>query len=289
MLIDWFTVGAQVVNFLILVWLLKRFLYKPILDAIDAREKRIANELADASTKQSQARKERDEFQRKNEEFDRQRDELLNRAKDEAKAERQRQLEETRQAADALRARQMDALKRERMSLNDEIGRRTREEVFAIARKTLADLAGTSLEERMSEAFTRRLRDLNDETKGGLARALRASPGAALVRSVFDLPSEQQAAIQHALNETFSDEIQVRFETAPDVISGIELTANGQKVAWSIADYLASLKKHVDELLEEQSKPDVKEESQSASESRPGESIPEAKSGRNPTAPEVVQ
>ena len=44
MLIDWFTVVAQVVNFLILVWLLKRFLYKPILDAIDAREKRIAKE-----------------------------------------------------------------------------------------------------------------------------------------------------------------------------------------------------------------------------------------------------
>jgi hypothetical protein len=50
MLIDWFTVGAQIVNFLILVWLLKRFLYKPILDAIDAREKRIAAELADADT-----------------------------------------------------------------------------------------------------------------------------------------------------------------------------------------------------------------------------------------------
>ena len=42
MLIDWFTVGAQALNFLILVWLMKRFLYKPILHAIDAREKRIA-------------------------------------------------------------------------------------------------------------------------------------------------------------------------------------------------------------------------------------------------------
>ena len=42
MLIDWFTVGAQVLNFLILVWLLKRFLYRPILHAIDAREQRIA-------------------------------------------------------------------------------------------------------------------------------------------------------------------------------------------------------------------------------------------------------
>jgi len=52
MLIDWFTVGAQIVNFLILVWLLKHFLYKPILDAIDAREKKIAAELADAERRE---------------------------------------------------------------------------------------------------------------------------------------------------------------------------------------------------------------------------------------------
>ena len=43
MTIDWFTVGAQIVNFIVLVWLLKRFLYKPVLAAIDAREKRIAD------------------------------------------------------------------------------------------------------------------------------------------------------------------------------------------------------------------------------------------------------
>jgi len=42
MLIDWFTVGAQALNFLILVWLMKRFLYKPVLHAIDEREMRIA-------------------------------------------------------------------------------------------------------------------------------------------------------------------------------------------------------------------------------------------------------
>jgi hypothetical protein len=57
MLIDWFTVGAQALNFLILVWLMKRFLYKPILHAIDAREKRIAAELADADAKKAEAKR----------------------------------------------------------------------------------------------------------------------------------------------------------------------------------------------------------------------------------------
>ena len=85
MLIDWFTVGAQVVNFLILVWLLKRFLYRPILDAIDAREKRIARELADADATKAEAQKERDEFRHKNEAFEQQRTALMNKAAEEAR------------------------------------------------------------------------------------------------------------------------------------------------------------------------------------------------------------
>ena len=282
MLIDWFTVLAQVLNFLILVWLLSRFLYKPILNAIDAREKRIAQELADADAKKAEARRERDEFQHKNEEFDQQRATLLSKATDEAKVERQRLLEEARKAADALRAKRQDALNRERESLNDEIARRTRAEVFAIARKALIDLAGASLEERMSEAFTRRVQSLTKDAKEALAMALKNTSNPVLVRSACALPAKQQAAIQQSLSQTFSAEIHVRFETAPEVISGIELTANGQKVAWSIADYLTLLEKNIDELLKDQSHPPAKPEA------KPGVNAdPNSESGTKPAAPEV--
>jgi F-type H+-transporting ATPase subunit b len=249
MLIDWFTVGAQVLNFLILVWLLKHFLYKPILNAIDAREKRIAAELADADAKKTEAQKERDDFQNKNKAIDEQRSALLGKAVDEAKAERERLLDEARNAADSLRAAQATALRNDQKRLGSEITRLAKDEVFGIARKTLADLATVSLEERMGEVFTRRLREMDGKSKGLLGAALKSSSEPAVVRSAFDLGTEQKAAIQNALNETFSAEIRIRFETSPDLISGIELTTNGQKVAWSIADYLASLGKGVDELL----------------------------------------
>ena len=137
MLIDWFTVGAQTLNFLILVWLLKRFLYKPILDAIDGREKSIAKKLADANERRTEALKERDEFQKKNAAFDQQRAVLLSQATADVKAERQRLLDAARLSADALRTKRQEALKSEEQSLYEEIARRTREEVFAITRKAL--------------------------------------------------------------------------------------------------------------------------------------------------------
>jgi F-type H+-transporting ATPase subunit b len=258
MLIDWFTVGAQAVNFLILVWLMQHFLYKPILHAIGEREKRIATELANADKKKAEAQKESDEFKHKNEEFDQQRAALLTKATDEVKAERERLLAEARKAAVALKSKRQETLRNEEHNLHQAISRRTQQEVFAIARKALTDLATTSLEERMGEVFTRRLREMDGQAKAGLAEALMTASEPALVRSAFDLPTEQRDAIQNALNKTFSAEIPVRFETTPALISGIELTTNGQKVAWSIADYLASLEKGVDELLKEKDKPEVK-------------------------------
>lgn len=260
MLIDWFTVGAQALNFLILVWLLKRFLYKPILAAIETREKTIADQLQDAAAKKTEAQKERDDFQHKNEEFDRQRAALLAKATDDAKTERQRLVDEARKAADALGARRQEALRNDVQNLNQAIGRRAQQEVFAITRKALADLATTSLEERMAEVFTRRLHALDGNAKGSLAGAIKSASSPSLVRSAYDLPTEQRATIQNALNETFSAEVPVRFETAPDLVSGIEFSTNGQKVGWNLADYLTSLENGVGELLKAKDQPEAKVE-----------------------------
>jgi F-type H+-transporting ATPase subunit b len=255
MLIDWFTVGAQIINFLILVWLLKHFLYKPILDAIDAREKRIAAELADADSKKADAEKERTDFENKNKVFDQQRSALLGKATDEAKTERERLIDQARKDADSLRVTQADALRGDQIRLGSEITILAEKEVFAIARKALADLATVSLEERVGEVFTRRLRELDPKAKELLGAALKNSPQPALIRSAFDLPADQKAAIQNALNETFSTVVRIKFEDSQDVVCGIELTANGQKVAWSIASYLTELSKKVSDLVDTQSPP----------------------------------
>ncbi len=251
MLIDWFTVGAQALNFLVLVWVLKHFLYKPILDAIAAREKGIADKLADADGKTKEAQKQRDDFEAKNKAFDEQRAALLSKATEEAKTEHDRLLGEARKEADGFRATQAAALKSDQARLGKEIMQTASKEVFAIARKTLADLATDSLEERMGAVFTRRLSQMDGKAKETLGAALRSSKDPAVVQSAFEMPADQRATIQNALNETFSAEVRVRFEAAPDRICGIELTADGQKIGWSIADYLTSLDRKVGALLNE--------------------------------------
>ena len=255
MLIDWFTVGAQALNFIILVWLMRRFLYRPILDAIDARERRIATELADAAAKQAEAERERDDFRNRNEAFDRERAARLKEVADEAKAERQRLLDEARQAADALGAKRQKALADEARSLDQAVTGWAREEVFAIARKALSDLTGTALEAQLVDVFVDRVRAIDGAAKTTLADALQAATGPAVVRSAFDLPAPQRKLIRDAINETFGVEVDLTFETAPELIGGLEFATDGRKLAWSIDDYLASLEGGVGELLAEQTRP----------------------------------
>ena len=257
MINGWFTIVAQAINFLILVWLLKRFLYKPILQAIDAREKGIAEQLTAAVAKEAAAQTKSDDLQHKNEAFDQERAALLAQATDEANKQRMQLLDKARKDSDALRASRQAALQTEQQHLNQEIRLWTQNQVFAIARKTLADLATPCLEARMSEVFIARLKDLKGPAKDQIADALKKTPCKAKVRSALDLPIAQQAEIEKAFKETFGPNlpVQFQFETVPELVSGVELTTNGQKVAWSIADYLATLETSVGELLKPDAEP----------------------------------
>jgi F-type H+-transporting ATPase subunit b len=266
-LIDWFTVGAQAINFLILVWLLKRFLYKPVLAAVDAREKKIAAQIADAAALETKAQAERADLHQRSEALNHEREGLLRKATEEATAERQRLIESARQESQQLHSKLTQALAQERAELGHQLSVRTQAEVFAVARKTLADLAGASLEDRMIEVFIAHLRELPQAQKLTLAGAetdfgrgvvtdsvkttTPAGPTpAALVRSAFVLPAAGRASIEAAIHECLGATVATRFETSPEFVCGVELTMGGVKIAWSVADYLFSLSQSVAAFVE---------------------------------------
>jgi len=75
------------------------------------------------------------------------------------------------------------------------------------------------------------------------------------VCTAADLPKAQHRAIQDAFDAAFATHTSLRFEVRPGLIGGVELTVGGQKLAWSIDDYLASLEKDIDALLKAEDHP----------------------------------
>jgi F-type H+-transporting ATPase subunit b len=180
-------------------------------------------------------------LKQKNAALDQQRQGLLDAARADAKTERQRLLDEAGQAADSQRSTRLSALQSELQKLQKDIALRSRTEVLAIANKVLGDLADTSVDQRMVEVLLRRLQGLGPQDKAALTQALKTDSNTVMVRSACELSQDQRVVIQRALQSDVAPGLQVRFEADPALISGVEISSDGWKLAWNIADYLATL------------------------------------------------
>jgi F-type H+-transporting ATPase subunit b len=248
-LIDWFTVAAQALNFIILVWLMKRVLYKPIMAAIDARETLVAAELAEAAGKMNSANKAAEEFEHKNENFERDRAALMIRAGEEAKAQGNSLLEAARVAAEALQSKRRDAWQQEETDLSESFKRRAQQAFFELSRRAFKDLADSTLEAQVASVFCDRLRAMKQEDKSKLGTAIQASTQPVLVRSAFPLTLDLQNTLQAVIDTVFERPVALRFEVASPLVVGIELTAHGQRVGWSIGEYLTAFEGDVTDAL----------------------------------------
>ncbi len=256
MKINWFTVIAQVINFLVLVWLLKRFLYKPILKATDQREKSIVSKLKDADSKKAEAKKERDEFQKKNEQFEEEKKQMMQKAIAETRVQNEHAKEEARKSAAVLREKQEKNLRQMEENLKKELAERTSREVIDISRKVLADLASAELENRILTKFTERLERMDESGKQQFLEAYKDLSGPVIIRSAFELNPDQQNGIKTAIDKLLNKNSEYQFEKDEKLAGGIELLANGYKLSWNIASYLDALEEKISEVLKE--KPEQK-------------------------------
>lgn len=249
MLIDWFTVVAQIVNFLVLVYLLKRFLYKPIIRAMDERERRIAAGLQEAEKREEEARQELQQYETKNREIDSQREALVSRIKEEVGIQQKELMSEARHQVDVIRNNWYQAVEREKEAFLQDLRERTGKQTCAVARRALKDLGNAELEHHVVRVFIERLRSLDEGERKALRESLQQSKPEVTITSAFEIAQEMSEEIEQVLQEHISGPIDLQFETSPDVICGIELKSHGRKIAWSVRDYLEGLETILSEIL----------------------------------------
>lgn len=241
--VNWFTVIAQIINFVVLVWLMKKYLYKPILQAVDEREKKIAAELADAKSKMAEAKKEQDEFQKKNEAFDLNLAKITDEAKANAETERLQLLDAAKKEAAVVKQKLEEASRELQETMSDQLAQRTQQKVLSITQKALSELASASLEEQSVEVFISKIKGITGKEKKQFIDAFHSDSSPVSVKSAFDLSDKNQKSIQSAITGVLGDESKYEFKTDPTMIGGVELATNGYKLSWSFSAYINSLEK----------------------------------------------
>ncbi len=239
MQINWFTVIAQVLNFFLLVWLLKRFLYKPILNAITEREEKIVAQLADAKTTKAEALKEQDEFKQKNTAFEEEKKTRMDKVITETKEASEKLMETARTEAESMKEELEKAAKEKQENSKKVMAQLLQEEVFAVSRLALSDLASVQLEEQATAIFIQRITALKEVELEQFKKAF--TNNSIVLRSAFLLTEAQQGTIEKAVDTVLETKATYSYKLTPEIIGGIELSTNEYKLAWSISAYLTSL------------------------------------------------
>jgi len=250
MLIDWFTVGAQIVNFVILVWFLKRFLYRPLLRALAKREQTIAANLNKAAATRTAAESERLLFEQKNRDFEHRESEMLAEAQARVEQERQLLLERARVTVEARQTEWEQALHMEREAFLAQLGRQVQGQVFAIVQRLVQEVAGADLEEQIINTFINRLEMAQSEEIIEFISLLQASGTRLTMRGAFEFSEKSQQLISTVLRRKISTTVEIVFEHTPELICGVELLANGRKISWTMTQYLSELRHSVEEIVE---------------------------------------
>lgn len=250
MLVDWFTVAAQIVNFLILVGLLKHFLYDRIIRAMDEREESIHARLEDANRREDEAEEEARTYRRKAEELEDRRRQVLEEAKDKAEKDQKEMLREARQDIEQLRTKWQQSLEREKSGVLRDIRRLSARHVHEAARRALADLADAELEERIAEHFLTRFKEADAEALEAIKQAARSDQRRVVVRSCFEISSGLRQKITRAFHERLGQEINVSYDVSEDGPVGVQLKAPGQRIAWDLETYLADLEQETRAVME---------------------------------------
>lgn len=249
MQIDWLTVAAQIVNFLVLVWLLQRFLYRPITRAMARREERIESRLSEAKAAREEVEAEAGRLREQQRTLEANREKMLSEARQEADALRARLEDDIRKEMEARHKTWQDHLEDEKEAFASRLRQRAGHQVIDIVGRVLRDYAGSDLAGQVAGTFADRLAALDADARDKLQRAAERAEGSARVESSIALKPGARSQITRAIHACVARDIEVDYHEDTDLLLGLRLTIGEQTVEWSAARFLHRLETTLDEVI----------------------------------------
>lgn len=242
MAIDWFTFGAQIVNFIILILLLKRFLYGPIVQAMQERQKQLEARWQEAEQQKADAQRQAALYRQHQQNLEQQQEAIMSQAKATAEVLRQDLVRQARLDTERLQDDWQAIVERERDEFLETLRQRIAREAWEIARQALQDMANVEIERRVVDVFIDRLSTLDERERSQLVDCVQNSEQHLLIRSSFELPPASRQLLLDTLQaHQMLGAGGAQFSTSPQLIAGIELQAGERAVAWNFDSYLEAL------------------------------------------------
>ena len=241
MKIDLFTFIAQIVNFLILVFLLHHLLYKPIAKAMDRREQGIKDRIEKADRREREARQQEEEYRGKRDEIASTRKEIMKRAEKEAGERKEKLLDQAQEEVNTRRRKWEVALRTEKEKFLSRLRKSTGQQIVRTVEKILRDLADEALEKQIIRYFIHRIKELEPDRKEELRVMSGGDYPTAVIVTAFSLQENNRDLISEAVIDLLGDSTPPEFSRDADLICGIKLKIGNREISWNISSYLSEL------------------------------------------------
>jgi F-type H+-transporting ATPase subunit b len=242
---DWWTLGLQTVNFAVLVWLMRRFLYQPVLRMLDARHVEIEAQYAEAHAAEAKAKNELISIEAKFKDIANERETMLQTAAIQAEeAAKARRAEAEVEAAAFVEAARK-SLAAERSMVLSEARNLALDLGLDIARRLLAEAPANLQSEASLERIEQFLEALPDTEREALLRQV--GDGASLiVATASPLEAETAEKWRTRILRRLGDGINIAFATDPELIAGAELRFPNAELRFSWRNALATARAEVE-------------------------------------------
>jgi F-type H+-transporting ATPase subunit b len=221
--LDWTTFILEIINFVVLVWILQRFLYRPVMNVVAQRRAAISQSLQEAQATQEQAAGLKTQYENRVADWQQEREAARQQLRDEIEAQRQKLLEQLQtELAEQRQKEQVLATRRDENLLREA---RQQAQVLTVqfATKLLTRLAGPAVETRLLEMLLEDLARLPEAQRQTLAAAQRDAQAPVRVISAFPMNDAQRQDLTAALRETLAAPVTCEFREDPAVLSGVSI------------------------------------------------------------------
>lgn len=236
--INWTTFALEIINFLALLWILKRFLYRPVMQTLAERRSGIERTLAEARASEAQAASMKQQFERRLADWEQEKASARTRFEAELAAERGRQMDALARELAGERERSAAVETHRRETQRRELATQAGSEARRFASVLLARVAGPDLEARLLEVFVEELAALPEES----LVAVRSGPngnGQGVLRTAYALSDAQRRSLSATIDTRLGQAIALDFVVDPTLLAGVRLSLGAWQLDFSLAGEMA--------------------------------------------------
>jgi F-type H+-transporting ATPase subunit b len=236
--VNWSTFLLEIINFVVLVWILKRFLYKPVLDIIAKRRADIEKTVADAKAVESDAKALQQRYENRLAEWEterRQAREALGREIDE---ERSRRMSELQAALEQEREKAKVSEQKRLADSERRVERAALAHGARFAARLVTAFASPDLQARLLERLLAELSELPAERAAELIGSAENPPSDIVITSAFSLAQEQRQRLRDALANLTQREIRIAFKEDPGLVAGLRIMIGAWVLGLNVHDEL---------------------------------------------------